>query len=242
MLLTPELCELVVLQLPPRFVYRLMQANKRFCELCRSHEEYWGRVALYLVWSSSASDVLLLRMSYGRAMESFVERVRSEMQALSGVSTGTLRELLDFALARDEYARDEPHYDEYALVRTSQRANEHSEEYALVRASQRAIEVAKRRVEDADNVAHAMRRSRRGMDVPRRWPCFVTGSRRARRATSRFLRSLEDEAGMDLEAKVRVRGYVRDLLEDITERRGRMRWGSYFELHEEDIDATFIYL
>ena len=241
MLLTPELCELVVLQLPPRFVYRLMQTNKRFCELCRSHEEYWGRVALYLVWSSSASDVLLLRMSYGRAMESFVERVRSEMQALSGVSTGTLRELLDFALARDEYARDEPHYDEYALVRDEEVRNE---AYALVRARpwKKAIEVAKRRVEDADNVAHAMRRSRRGMDVPRRWPCFVTGSRRARRATSRFLRSLEDEAGMDLEAKVRVRGYVRDLLEDITERRGRMRWGSYFELHEEDIDATFIYL
>ena len=47
---------------------------------------------------------------------------------------------------------------------------------------------------------------------------------------------------MDLQTKLRMQRYARELIEDITERRGRVRAGTYFELFEEDIDATYIYL
>ena len=80
-ILAPELCEAVIMQLPPRFVYRLMQTNKRFCELCKS-EAYWARVALYLIWDPmerSPDDLVLLRTSYGKAMESFLESARGRL-------------------------------------------------------------------------------------------------------------------------------------------------------------------
>ena len=68
------------MQLPPRHLYKLMQTNKRFCELCKS-EAYWARVALYLIWDPmerSPDDLVLLRTSYGKAMESFLESVRRD--------------------------------------------------------------------------------------------------------------------------------------------------------------------
>ena len=90
-LLAPELCEAVIMQLPPRHLYKLMQTNKRFCELCKS-EAYWARVALYLIWDPmerSPDDLVLLRTSYGKAMESFLESVREKTRdAAFDVSLG----------------------------------------------------------------------------------------------------------------------------------------------------------
>ena len=108
-------------------------------------------------------------------------------------------------------------------------------------AGQTAFQLVQRCVEDQDNLQNAIQRATVGSDVPRR-PGFITGSRRAKRATSKFLRALEDEEGMDLQTKLRMQRYARELIEDITERRGRVRAGTYFELFEEDIGARHIYL
>ena len=210
--LTPELCEAVILQLPPRHVYKLMQTNKQFCDYCKS-EAYWARVALYLLWSPEtrwADDMVLLQTSYDKAMEAFVAGVREEVQERP------LAQLLEFAQECLDVGRP-------------------------VVAGQTAFQLVQRCVEDQDNLQRAIQRATIGSDVPRR-PGFITASRRAKRATSKFLRALEDEEGMDLQTKLRMQRYARELIEDITERRGRVRAGTYFELFEEDIDATYIYL
>jgi hypothetical protein len=210
--LTPELCEAVIMQLPPRHVYKLMQTNKQFCDYCKS-EAYWARVALYLLWSPEtrwADDMVLLQTSYDKAMEAFVAGVREEVQERP------LVKLLEFAQECLDVGRP-------------------------VVAGQTAFQLVQRCVEDQDNLQNAIQRATVGSDVPRR-PGFITGSRRAKRATSKFLRALEDEEGMDLQTKLRMQRYARELIEDITERRGRVRAGTYFELFEEDIDATYIYL
>jgi hypothetical protein len=210
--LTPELCEAVIMQLPPRHVYKLMQTNKQFCDYCKS-EAYWARVALYLLWSPEtrwADDMVLLQTSYDKAMEAFVSGVREEVQERP------LVKLLEFAQECLDVGRP-------------------------VVAGQTAFQLVQRCVEDQDNLQNAIQRATVGSDVPRR-PGFITGSRRAKRATSKFLRALEDEEGMDLQTKLRMQRYARELIEDITERRGRVRAGTYFELFEEDIDATYIYL
>ena len=67
-LLAPELCEAVIMQLHPRHLYKLMQTNKQFCELCKS-EAYWARVALYLTWDPMERD-----FGYPRAMEKLWNR------------------------------------------------------------------------------------------------------------------------------------------------------------------------
>jgi hypothetical protein len=210
--LTPELCEAVIMQLPPRHVYKLMQTNKQFCDYCKS-EAYWARVALYLLWSPEtrwADDMVLLQTSYDKAMEAFVAGVREEVQERP------LAQLLEFAQECLDVGRP-------------------------VVAGQTAFQLVQRCVEDQDNLQNAIQRATVGSDVPRR-PGFITGSRRAKRATSKFLRALEDEEGMDLQTKLRMQRYARELIEDITERRGRVRAGTYFELCEEDIDATYRYL
>jgi hypothetical protein len=210
--LTPELCEAVIMQLPPRHVYKLIQTNKQFCDYCKS-EAYWARVALYLLWSPEtrwADDMVLLQTSYDKAMEAFVAGVREEVQERP------LAQLLEFAQECLDVGRP-------------------------VVAGQTAFQLVQRCVEDQDNLQNAIQRATVGSDVPRR-PGFITGSRRAKRATSKFLRALEDEEGMDLQTKLRMQRYARELIEDITERRGRVRAGTYFELFEEDIDATYIYL
>ena len=68
-LLAPELCEAVIMHLPPRFIYHLMQTNKRFCKLCKS-EAYWARVAMPMVWGcvwddfTAPSYMVLLELSH----------------------------------------------------------------------------------------------------------------------------------------------------------------------------------
>ena len=216
--LTPELCEAVILQLPPRHVYKLMQTNKQFCDYCKS-EAYWACVALYLIWSPETrwpDDMVLLQTSYDKAMEAFVAGVREEVQERPAQPLAQLLEFAQECLDVGFVGRP-------------------------VVAGQTAFQLVQRCVEDQDNLQRAIQRATIGSDVPRR-PGFITGSRRAKRATSKFLRALEDEEGMDLQTKLRMQRYARELIEDITERRGRVRAGTYFELFEEDIGARHIYL
>ena len=102
----------------------------------------------------------------------------------------------------------------------------------------------KRHVENADNVLAAIQKSTDGLDRPIRQG-FITEERRRARTATRFLHALDDDP-CDLDTKRRLRGYVAKLLRDITERRGRTVFKPdgtfYFELHEADIEAAFIYI
>ena len=77
LLLAPELWEAVLMQLPPRFVYCLMQTNKQFCLLCKS-EAYWARVAMPMVWGCVWADftapryMVLLHQSYKDTLDDFI--------------------------------------------------------------------------------------------------------------------------------------------------------------------------
>ena len=109
-----------------------------------------------------------------------------------------------------------------------------------------AFSLAKKLVEDTDDLDKSIERATDGWDRPRR-AGFITKSRCARRVTNTFLRSLEDDQGMDLDTKIRVRRYADQLIRDICTRRGRSQRDPnnghlFFELHAEDIDATYIFL
>lgn len=81
--LTPELCGAVILQLPPRHVYKLMQTNKQFHKYCLS-EAYW---ALYLVLPPemcTPKEMVLLRKSYCDTMDDFIQSVRDEQRTFLG--------------------------------------------------------------------------------------------------------------------------------------------------------------
>ena len=234
-LLAPELCEAVIMQLPPRFVYRLMQTNKRFCELCKS-EAYWARVALYLIWDPmerSPDDLVLLRTSYGKAMESFLESVRRDasthtlLRPLSPASFGgRLRRPLEKLLKFAQSILDDGFYGTPNIE------------------GETAFQLVKRILEDVGGLEKSFERSVHAADVIR-LPGFITASRRARRARSTFLRSLEDDEGMDFQTKHRVLGYAKKLLGDFTEKRGCFIGTPElrdFELHEECLDIYSVHL
>ena len=220
----------VVLNLPPRHVYKLMQSNKRFHRLCTS-ERYWERVATYVAWAKARDtnplDMVLLSKPYRATMDEYIQGVRDDISTCfppySNHATGPIAKLAALGEERILYLIDggTPSADSFTMV--------------------------KRIVEDTDNMDLAVQRSTRGWDVPQR-PGFITSTRRATRAASTLLRSLEDDQGMDLPTKLRVRAYAGRLLKDIYERRGvcrgRPNGGNpvIFQLHEEDIDASDVYI
>ena len=226
--LAPELCEAVIMQMHPRFVYRLMQTNKQFCKLCKS-EAYWARVAMPMVWGyvwyefTAPRHMVLLERSYKDTLDDFIQRVREELRTF-----------------RDgcEMEADSP---VSKLVVLGQQIGENYRWADQVKAGETAFQLVKREVEDTDNLESAIRNATQGTDVPRQ-PGFITSSRRASRARNNFLRSLEDDDCMDLPTKLRVQGYVTKLLNDFRERRGKNIGFLRFELHEADLDISDIYL
>ena len=152
------------MQLPPRHLYKLMQTNKRFCELCKS-EAYWARVALYLIWD----DLVLLPISYGKVMESFLESVREKTRDAAfnvDVASSSVEKVLKFWQMLNQ---DEAGWPGTPIIE-----------------GETAFQLVKRIVEDTDGLEKSFKRSVHAADVIRR-PGFITASRRARRARSTFL-------------------------------------------------------
>ena len=232
--LPEEICMDVILQLPPRHVYKLVQTNQRFCRLCLS-EEYWERVATYIAWSLTAHvdciDTVLLRKSYRATVDEYIQYIRDDIRSRNPPSSDTA-ELPLMSLAT---LGDQEIWEDVATPRPrpfTPCAN--------------AFSLAKKLVEDTDNLEKSIERATEGWDRPRR-AGFITKSRRARRVINSFLRSLEDDQGMDLDTKIRVRRYAYELIRDICRRRGRSQRDPnnghlFFELHAEDIDTTDILL
>ena len=230
LLLADELCMEVILNLSPRHVYKLMQTSKRLRRLCTS-ERYWERVATYVAWAKAREtnplDMVLLPKSYRATMDEYIQGVRDDIGTCfppySDHATGPIAKLAALGEERILYLMDggTPSADTFTMV--------------------------KRIVEDTNGLDMAVQRSTRGWDVPRK-EGFITSTRRATRAASALLRSLEDDQGMDLPTKMRVRAYAGRLLKDIYERRGvckgRPNGGNpvIFQLHEEDIDASDVYI
>ena len=228
--LADELCMEVVLNLPPRHVYKMMQTNKRLKRLCTS-ERYWERVATYMAWAKARDtnplDMVLLSKPYRTTMDEYIQGVRDDISTCfppySDHATGPIAKLAALGEERILYLIDggTPSADTFTMV--------------------------KRIVEDTDCLDLAVQRATRGWDVPLR-AGFITSARRATRAASTFLRSLEDDRGMDLPTKLRARAFAGQLLKDIYERRGvcrgRPNGGNpvIFQLHEEDIDASDVYI
>ena len=217
------------MQLHPRHLYKLMQTNKQFCELCKS-EAYWARVALYLIWDPmerDLDDLVSLPTSYGKAMESFLESVRKKTRYAAfnvEVASSSVEKVLKFWQMLN---LDEASWPGTPIIE-----------------GETAFQLVKRIVEDTDGLEKSFKRSVHAADVIRR-PGFITASRRARRARSTFLRSLEDDDGMDLQTKLRVQGYVKKLIRDFTGKRccfiGTQQPRD-FELHEEDLDIYDVHL
>jgi hypothetical protein len=223
--LTTELCEAVVLQLPPRHVYQLMQTNKRLYKCCLS-AAYWTRVAAQLLWAEAPSsrDMVLMDKSYCDAMDDTIQAMR--IQILVGYERSDLA-----------------HQPLEAILPWLQTFGNRLWGARPVIPGESAFELTKRYVKDSDHLPLAIQRSTRGWDVPVTTG-FITRRRRAARATSTFLRSLEDDPGMDVQTKRRVRDYARRLLHDITENRGVLRFGNFMtcELQEAHISASDISL
>ena len=233
--LPKEMCMEVVLQLPPRHVYNLMQTNWRFRHLCLS-EDYWARVATYLVWGLTGNvdpiDTVLLRKSYRATVEEYIQKVRDDIRSYSP----PYGDNADLPLASLATFGDQRIWEDVAkphLRPFNPCAN--------------AFHLAKKIVEDTDNLENSIQRATDAWDV--QWRAgFITRGRRARRASNKFLRSLEDDQGLDLDTKIRVREYADNLIRDICARRGVCQRDPNnghpvaFELHEEDIDAVDIFI
>ena len=228
--LSRELQMEVLLQLPPRHVYKLMQTNKHWSFLCRD-DKYWERVAVHHFWKHHDfadggvnRDLVLLQGTYRSAVDTFIIAVRNEIRAL------------------------DPPYNADADAPLSHLASvspyDDNDDNLLVYPGETMRALLKRHVEDADNVPAAIQKSTDGLDRPIRQG-FITEERRRARTATRFLHALDDDP-CDLDTKRRLRGYVAKLLRDITERRGRTVFKPdgtfYFELHEADIEAAFIYI
>ena len=211
--LLPELREALILHLPPRHLYKIMQTNKQFLMCCRS-EAYWSRVAFYLMNTCMwFSEISFLSASYRDAMDTFIQK----------------------------------------------RASSHN---FLKKGEETMFALVKRYVQHTDHIEYAMARCTLGTEelrqkvdkVTKRLSCdtlcddgFITGERRANRAMSCFLRSLEADTRMDLSTKMSVVEYTKKLLEDVYEH--RVTLPKYHpplihpvcELLEEPIDASYIH-
>ena len=192
-----ELWQTIVMQLPPRHLFKLMQTNEKFYELCRS-EQYWRRVALQFVWrrhglhlftiAKIPRDMVLLSKSYNTTMEDFIKDVRTwftNNMFEPDTAKSSVRNLL--MRVQKLYNRD------------------------LSIPGETAFQLVKRYVEDSEGIPQATQNIIDQRLVPVETG-LITAHRHATRAMSTFLRSLEDESSMDLDMKRRVVQSVRILV------------------------------
>ena len=228
--LSDEMCMEIILQTPPRHLYKLMQTNKKFKTLCLSGA-YWARVVLHLGWFNYDKaawiprDMVLLRRPYRSLMEEVIQHVRGDIR-LEGYTP-----------------EEEIHGTPEQLVRIAQGYPENNDFHYIPSGSDATMyQLAKKYVTDERDLPDAIRRATQGWDVPVA-EGFISAERRSTRARSTFLRALEDDPGMDLSTKERVRAYTARLFHDICDRRvGRMTLPPEAprftcELFEEDMEA-----
>ena len=202
--LPSELWLAIVMQLPPRHLYQLMQTNEKLYEVCRS-ESYWRRVALPLVWGWHPAtrlprDMVFLSKSYNDTMEDFIKGVRLYYSIFDpATAKASLRNLL--RCAQGEYM------DRKVVPGEPVNAAYLSKRFIP---GETAFQLVKRIVEDSDGVPAAAQRIIDDGKTPVETG-LITAKRHATRAVSTFLRSLEDEPSMDLDSRRRVLESVRTL-------------------------------
>ena len=194
----------VILHLPPRHVYKLMQTNKEIYKLCTS-DKYWGRVALHIVWKTGVPRVFVPQFplypgftirSYKRLMERFVR---------------------DFALGASADIRPTEPFNPSAISVSEllewaqkQPPPEFSSPPRFIE-GETPFQVAKRGVEDTENLPRAMENVLRARCAPAEVG-FVTARRFARMQCGDFLHFLEDEESIRPEIKMKVRNAVHRLI------------------------------
>ena len=204
----------VIMHLPPRHVYKLMQTNKEIYKLCTS-DKYWGRAALHIMWKTGCPWSFLggrfpaypgsTIHPYKNLMDRFVCEYRlgarlyddymhglgvPEMPALVNPSTASASELL-------EWSQKLPSH----LTSSSPRFIE----------GETAFQVAKRGVEDTEGVPRATQNVLRMGRFPAAVG-FMTARRFVRMQCGDFLHLLEDEESMSPEVKHKVAAAVDRLL------------------------------
>ena len=241
MTLPTEMCMEIVLQLPPRHVYKLMQTNKKFRKLCSS-EKYWRRVALYVVWGNGdwhdhLNDIVPERMmflskSYKATMDDFIGLFRDlleegcqdlrghELPRNPAAATAPLKALLEWVQKNDRYER---------ITRP----------YVY---GETAFQLCRRYVEPDDELAGAIQRAKDKMEIPA--PGFMSGSKYADKLSREFLYVLDDDVSMSLASKNRIRDATQHLLDSIQPVGDQVMIGTemYHEVITEKIDAAEIYL
>jgi hypothetical protein len=219
--LSTELTMEVIHQTPPHHLYNLMQTNKRFHELCLS-DKYWAYVVLHLGWETTGWKQLVPR--------DMVLLRKSYRATMEGVVQNIRNDLQCWG-----YPPEQVFGSVGALVRMGSSGEEPM------------YQLAKKQVTDQPNLSFAIRRATRGGDIPVAQG-FISAKRRGERARTKFLRSLENDPGMDLSTKERVRAYAVQLFHDICDRRiGNITIHQSppsitCELFEEDVDAHCIFL
>ena len=240
----PEEIQLeVLLELPPSHIYKLMQTNKAFYFLCRNNK-YWARVAAHLIWrhfvaaskpspdapqAEGMFNMVLLKIGYKNAMETFIERVRFEMRQI-GDSGETHSYVDNAALPVAQLASFGELSDSLEYMRP----------YTPIKGeSMRAV--VQRIVEDTENLPRAIERATTAMETPVRRG-FISSERRTTRTETRFLHALDDDS-CSLETKRHMLDYTDRLLHDMKDRRIRSgTQAGQFELLEEDMDSAFVYI
>ena len=227
----PELRAEVILSLQPRFVYKLMCTNKAIYKQCMS-QQYWERVAFHLAFRGHISsikvaydlyDMALLSMGYKRAMDTFIAAVREDIRTAppghyldvhhprpSPDADGPLSQLIPYALDFDEYALDLTGEKDARLVARGLILDTEHTSYVV----QDMLDGHVARLPNAPRV------------LPVSDGSYITEERRRHRASARFLQALEDEPGLDLDAKRRLLASAVRLVEDIIEERETTDWGS----------------
>jgi len=196
----------VIMHLPPRHVYKLMQTNKEIYKLCTS-DKYWGRVALHIVWRDSSLQAGapwcatmypgVIARSYKRVMERFVRDFTFEAAAS-----------LHFAGPFNPFTASVPELLEWAQKQPPPKFSSSPPRFIE---GETPFQVAKRGVEDTENLPRDMERVLRTGRAPAE-AGFVTANRFVRMQCGDFLHFLEDEESMSLEVKRKVAAGVNRLL------------------------------
>jgi len=184
----------LVMYLTPRFVYLLMQTNKTMHAHCR-HKTYWERVAFHLAFRGviprsvvAYHDMALLDVSYRRAMDMYIESIRSVIATDPTLyrvqADATLQQLIAVALRM---------------------LNNGTLPIKNMRMLARELVLDTTR--ELTEMMHLVLKD--GLicgTAPRLLPAedYVSGNHRTRRANARVLRMLDDETGIDLATKRRL--------------------------------------
>lgn len=87
---TPELFEIIMSNLPPRHVYKLMQTNKDIMNVVKNNKKYWARVTLHLVWN----DFICIDPWYPETADAITEKNKL-IARNGGVDITTLKYLVN---------------------------------------------------------------------------------------------------------------------------------------------------